>query len=214
MYTKTCRKKKKCDRPTNEWRHSGVYHRVKTQLTENKPLIVLYYTGETDRWKEPTNGSPIEMHSWRTHLKRYYPDCSNLLSYLNPFLVACYAALHPTMSVRWLVEQLVSRSVSWSWLTSNIAPAHPHVNGEAFLLYWLQFQLKAFSMFACLSIACQSIMIAQECVSVWGGGEVYALVLMYVCCKGYEIRYPEPLALCFPASICSKGTIFHAAYLL
>ena len=60
---KNIKKEKKCDRPTNEWRHSGVYHRVKTQLTENKPLIVLYYTGETDRWKEPTNGSPIEMHS-------------------------------------------------------------------------------------------------------------------------------------------------------
>ena len=154
------------------------------------------------------------MHSWRTHLKRYNPDCSNLLSFSNPFSVTCYATLQPTMSVCWLVSQLISWSVSRSWLTSNIAHAHPHVNGEAFFLNWLQFQLKAFSIFVCPSIACQSIMIAQGCVSVWGGGEVYAPVLMYVCCKGYEIRYPKPLALCFPASICSKGTIFHAANLL
>ena len=69
-------------------------------------------------------------------------------------------------------------------------------------------------MFVCPSITCLSIMIAQECVG--RGGEVYApvAVLMYVCCTGYEIKYPEPLALCFPAAICSKGKISHAANLL
>ena len=43
------------------------------------------------------------MHSRRTLLKRYNPDCNNLLSYPNQFLVARYTTLHLTMSV-WEIE--------------------------------------------------------------------------------------------------------------
>ena len=70
------------------------------------------------------NGSPIEMHSWRTHLKRYNPDCSNLQSYSNLFLVACYATLHPTLLVCRLVSQLVSQLVGFDWPQMLPLPTH------------------------------------------------------------------------------------------
>ena len=159
------------------------------------------------------NGSPIEMHSWRTHLKRYNPDCSNLQSYSNLFLVACYATLHPTLLVCRLVSQLVSQLVGFDWPQMLPLPTHTLMGKRSCYIDY-NFSWRHF-LSVCRSVNC--LPVHYDCPGMCeclGRGEVYAPVLMYVCCTGYEIKCLKELALCFPASICSKGKISNAANLL
>ena len=116
------------------------------------------------------NGSPIEMHSWRTHLKRYNPDCSNLQSYSYLFLVACYATLHPTLLVCRLVSQLVSQLIGFDWPQMLPLPTHTLMGKRSCYIDY-NFSWRHF-LSVCRSVNC--LPVYYDCPGICeclGGGE-------------------------------------------
>ena len=91
----------------------------------------------------------------RTYLTLFYLICSPIPSLL--FLVACYATLHPALSVRRSVGPSVGHTLLflgfWGFwhhcscpndlVTSIMAPAHPHATGVAVFPALFFFRLEA-----------------------------------------------------------------------